>query len=123
MYQKVEMIGHLGNDPQMRYTPDGTPVTSFSVAASKKWTTADGQKKESTVWFRIATWRKLAEVCNQFLKKGALVFVSGEIAEPKPYQDKQGNWRASLEVTADEVKFLSRKAEGETPAEAEDIPF
>lgn len=120
MYQRVEVIGYLGNDPQMHYAPDGTPVTSFSVATSKKWLAADGQKKESTVWFRVAAWRKLAEICNQFLKKGALVFVSGEMAEPKPYQDKQGNWRASLDMTADEIKFLSGKSQA---TETEDIPF
>ncbi len=128
MYQKVFLIGYLGGDPQMRYTPEGTPVTSFSVATSRKWTDAQGQQQERTVWFRVSAWRKLAEVCNQYLKKGAPVFVEGELAEPKPYQDRQGQWRAPLDVTALNVKFLGK---GETSAVAgavetegsEEIPF
>lgn len=127
MYQRVSLIGHLGGDPQMRYTPDGAGVTSFSVATSRKWTDAQGQQQERTVWFRVICWRRLAETCNQFLKKGALVFVEGELAEPKPYQDKQGQWRASLDVTALSVKFLCGKGGLSTEAESaesdEAIPF
>ena len=137
MYQKIILIGRLGNDPQMRYTADGTPVTSFSVATDRRWTDASGQQQQKTVWFRVAAWRRLAETCNQFLAKGRMVFVEGELQEPKPFQGRDGEWRASLEVTANQVKFLSGRGEGAPagPAEAtegeaaapmvgeEEIPF
>lgn len=130
MYQKVMIIGRVGRDAEMRYTQDGTPVTSFSVATSRKWTNAQGEQKENTVWFKVAAWRKQAEVCNKYVKKGMLVQVEGELAEPKPYQGKDGTWRAGLDVRADRVLFLSKVEQGES-AEAdvteieseEDIPF
>jgi len=118
MYQKIILIGHLGGDPQMRYTADGTPVTSFSVATNRKWTDANDQQQEKTVWFRVTAWRKQAETCNQFLTKGQLVMVEGELVEPKPFQGRDGTWRASLEVTARNVKFLGGRGEGAAPAEA-----
>jgi single-strand DNA-binding protein len=118
MYQKITLIGRLGNDPQMRYTADGTPVTSFSVATDRRWTDASGQQQQKTVWFRVSAWRKLAETCNQFLAKGRLVFIEGELQEPKPFQGRDGEWRASLEVTANQVKFLSARGEGAAPAGA-----
>ncbi len=117
MYQRLILIGRLGGDPQMRYTPDGTPVTSFNVATDRKWTDASGQQQERTVWFRVTAWRKLAETCNQFLTKGRLVMVEGELTEPKPYQGRDGTWRASLDVTALGVKFLGGRGEGAAPAE------
>jgi len=136
MYQKITLIGRLGNDPQMRYTADGTPVTSFSVATDRRWTDANGQQQQRTVWFRVTAWRRLAETCNQFLAKGRMVFVEGEIQERKPFQGRDGEWRASLDVTANQVRFLSGRgegapaagaeAEGEGPAPAvdeEEIPF
>ena len=118
MYQKIILIGHLGGDPQMRYIPDGTPVTSFNVATGRRWTDANGQQQERTVWFRVTAWRKLAETCNQFLAKGRLVMVEGELVEPKPFQGRDGTWRASLEVTASGVKFLGGRGEGAAPVEA-----
>jgi len=117
MYQKIILIGHLGGDPQMRYTADGTPVTSFSVATNRKWTDANDQQQEKTVWFRVTAWRKQAETCNQFLTKGQLVMVEGELVEPKPFQGRDGTWRASLEVTARNVKFLGGRGEGAAPPE------
>jgi single-strand DNA-binding protein len=119
MYQKVSLIGRLGRDPEMRYTPDGTPVTSFSVATDRRWTDASGQQQERTVWFRVTAWRRMAETCNQYLSKGRLVFVEGELAEPKPYQGRDGEWRAQLEVTARDVKFLSARSEGGAPRASE----
>lgn len=136
MYQKLIFIGRLGRDPEMRYTTDGTPVTSFSVATDRRWTDASGQQQQRTTWFRVSAWRKQAELCNQYLAKGSLVLVEGEIQEPKPYQGRDGEWRASLEVTANVVRFLSPRGEaapgGEAPARAqeagpmideEEIPF
>jgi single-strand DNA-binding protein len=136
MYQKLLLIGRLGRDPEMRYTPDGTPVTSFSVATDRRWTDASGQQQQRTTWFRVTAWRKLAETCNQFLTKGRLVFIEGEISEPKPYQARDGEWRASLEVTASGVKFLGGReggagagapaaegGEAAPVADEEEIPF
>jgi len=131
MYQSTVVVGHLGRDPEMRYTPDGTPVTSFSIATSRKWTGADGQAQEKTTWFRVTTWRKLAETCNQFLAKGRLVLVEGDI-DVSAWSDKtSGEPRATLELRARTVRFLGgkgEKAEGAEPGAAapeaeEEIPF
>ena len=109
MYQKVVLIGHLGRDPEQRYLPDGKPVTSFSVATSRKWTDAGGQRQEKTTWFRVSAWGNLAETCAQYLTKGRQVFVEGELNEPRPYQGRDGEWRASLDVTARAVQFLGSR--------------
>ncbi len=122
MFQRIFIIGRLGSDPQMRYTPDGTPVTTFSVATDRRWTDANGQQQQRTVWFRVSAWRRQAETCNQFLTKGQLVMVEGELAEPRPFQGRDGQWRASLEVTAQVVRFLSARAEGAAKAEEEVTP-
>lgn len=106
MYQKIIIIGNLGRDPEMRYTPSGTPVTSFSVATSRRWTGQDGQQQERTVWFRVNAWNRLAETCNQYLSKGRQVFVEGELSEPSVYQARDGEYRASLDIRAWTVRFL-----------------
>ena len=124
---KVIIVGHLGNDPEMRYTQSGQAVTNFSVAVNRKWTGNDGETREQTKWFRVATWNKLAENCHQYLAKGRQVMVEGtmtvdpETGGPKVYQDKHGNWRASLEITATNVVFLgSSNGKGSTEDE---VPF
>lgn len=119
-YQKVIIIGNLGSDPERRATPDGTPVTSFSVATNKRWTTSDGQQGEKTVWWRVTCWRHLAETCAQYLTKGRQVLVEGELSEPRPYQAKDGEWRASLDLTAYTVKFLSGR--GDAPESGASAP-
>jgi len=111
MYQKITIIGRLGRDPEMRYMPDGTPVTSFSVATSRRWTDQSGQSQERTVWFRVTAWRRLAETCNQYLSKGRLVFIEGELNEPRVYQSRDGEYRASLDVTARLVQFLGGRGD------------
>lgn len=129
MYQRTVIVGNLGRDPEMRYLASGTPVCTFSVATSRRWTDADGTSQERTVWFRVTAWRKLAETCNQYLAKGRSVLVEGELTEPRPYEGKDGEWRASLDLNALNVRFLGSKAQqGETAAETgdlddEDIPF
>lgn len=136
MYQKIIIIGNLGRDPEMRYTPDGTPVTNFSVATNRRWTDSSGQTQERTVWFRVTAWRRLAETCNQYLSKGRQVFVEGRLQAPEPYQGRDGQWRASLDVTARNVQFLGgrggveEESFPEGPEEApppvtdeEEIPF
>lgn len=122
MFQRIFIIGRLGSDPQMRYTPDGTPVTTFNVATDRRWTDANGQQQQRTVWFRVSAWRRQAETCNQFLTKGQLVLVEGELMEPRVYQGRDGQWRASLDVTAQVVRFLSARGEGAAKAEEEVTP-
>jgi hypothetical protein len=79
VFQQTLIIGNLGKDPEMRYTPDGTPVTSFTVAVNKRWTGRDGSEQDKTTWYRVTCWRKLAETTNQYLKKGKQVMVIGEV--------------------------------------------
>lgn len=124
MYQSVTIIGRLGGDPSMRYTSSGVAVTSFSVATSRKWTDAAGAAQEKTTWFKISAWRKLAETCNQYLHKGSLVMVEGEI-DASAYTPKDGGEpRASLELTARTVKFLSRgEAQEAAPQDENEVPF
>ena len=130
MYQKVVIVGNLGSDPELRYTPQGVPVASFSVAVNRRWTSGDGQLQEKTTWFRVTAWRKLAEQCNQYLSKGRLVLVEGEI-EASAWLDKEGNPRATLELTARNVRFLGSgrgngnggSALAKAGEDEEDMPF
>jgi single-strand DNA-binding protein len=114
MYQRIVLVGNLGRDPEMRYTPNGTPVTSFSVATNRKYTGSDGQLKDETLWFRISVWGKQAETCNQYLTKGQKVLVEGslsgdETGGPRVWTGQDGKPRASFEVRAQTVRFLSRR--------------
>lgn len=127
MYQQITLIGNLGADPEMRFTADGTPVTSFRIATNRRWRAQDGTAQEKTVWFRISAWRRLAETCNQYLTRGQRVLVVGEMEEPGAWTDQEGNARASLEVQARNVQFLSSRdgAQGlaSDPGEGEEMPF
>jgi single-strand DNA-binding protein len=131
MYQKLIIVGNLGRDPEMRYTPDGTPVTTFSVATNRRWTNQDGSPGEETVWFRVSAWRRLAETCNQYLSKGRMVLVEGELRPdaatggPRIWTGNDGIARASFEVTARNVRFMPGRGEGppmEAPGEFEGPP-
>ncbi len=124
MYQKLVIVGNLGSDPEMRQTPDGTPVTSFSVAVNRRWSTKDGSDGEKTTWFRVTAWRKLAETCNQYLSKGRTVLVEGEV-EASAWTAQDGTARATLEVTARNVRFLCRNSGtgGEGQQDDEEMPF
>ena len=108
MFQQLILVGNLGNDPEMRYTPSGVPVTTFSVAVNRKWTNQDGTPGEETTWFRVTAWRKLAETCNAYLKKGRQVMVTGTV-KASGWTGQDGTARASMEVTADQVRFLGGK--------------
>ncbi len=142
MYQQIIIVGNLGKDPEMRYTPSGTPVTSLSVATNRKYTGSDGQVVKETTWFRVSVFGKSAETCAQYLKKGSAVLVEGRLTPdknsggPRVYQRPDGTNGATYEVFANTVRFLSNRAEGgpgptpapggeeEIPAGGEDeIPF
>lgn len=117
MYHKVIIVGHLGRDPEMRYTPDGTPVTDFSVASNHRWKRQDGTQVDETIWFRVTAWRQLAELCNQYLTKGRPVLVEGRLKPdenggPRVWTGNDGQPRASFEVTAITVRFLGGRGEG-----------
>jgi single-strand DNA-binding protein len=112
MFQQLILVGNLGRDPEMRYTPNGVPVTSFSLAVSRRWTGQDGQPQEKTIWFRVSAWRRTAETVSQYLTKGSKVLVVGELEEARTYQDRDGNTQVSLEVTAQTVRFLSGRGDG-----------
>ncbi len=119
MYQQITIVGNLGNDPEMRHAPSGDPVTNFSVATLRSWTGQDGQRQEKTVWFRVSVWRRQAETCNQYLSKGQRVLVVGELDEPSVWTDDSGNARASLQVRARNVQFLTPREQGNVMSEGQ----
>ena len=140
MYHTIIIVGNLGRDPEMRFTPTGQAVTNFSVATNRQYTASDGTKVKETIWFRISAWGKSAEICNQYLRKGSRVLVEGRLVPdmktggPRIWEGQNGP-AASFEVSANTVRFLSSRddeesgvASGEFPgqvAEASDsdIPF
>ena len=128
---KVMLIGNVGSDPEMRFTPNGNPVTSFRMATNRVYTTPEGEKRQETDWFSIVTWNKLAEQCNQFLTKGKLVYVEGRLHN-RSWEGADGQKHYRTEVIANRVTFLDRQAaaaaedkteEAMEEAEPEDIPF
>jgi single-strand DNA-binding protein len=133
---KVMLIGNLGRDPEMRYTPSGRPVTTFSAATTRNWTNAEGEKRSETEWFNIVAWGSLAEICNQYLKKGQQVYIEGRL-QTRRWEDEEGNKRSATEIVAREMIMLGERkerAEGESGAaepsefypsgnEEEDYPF
>ncbi|MEM7118135.1 MAG: single-stranded DNA-binding protein [Chloroflexota bacterium] len=119
MYQKIVIVGNLGRDPEMRYMPDGTAVTSFSVATNRRWTDRNtGQPTDETTWFRVSVWGRQAETANQYLSRGRKVLVEGAITPdrntggPRLWTAQDGSVRASFEIRADAVRFLSGRDEG-----------
>ena len=130
---KVIIIGNVGNEPEMRFTPNGKPVTSFSVATNWVYTTPEGEKKQETEWFSIVAWNRLAEQCNQFLAKGKLVYAEGRI-HTRSWEGQDGQTHSRMEVIANRVIFLDRKGAaaisdekgedaGAGDMEPEDLPF
>jgi single-strand DNA-binding protein len=115
------IIGNLGRDPEMRYTPSGKPVTTFSVATSRTWNTSDGEKRVETEWFNVVAWSNLAEICKQFLIKGQQVYIEGRL-QTRHWDDQEGNKHTSVEIVANEMIILGERREsGETSAEAESV--
>lgn len=119
MYQELVIVGNLGSDPELRYTPSGSAVASFSVAVNRKWTNqATGELNEETTWYRVSAWNKQAETCNQYLSKGNLVMVKGiltidrETGGPRIWMAQDGQPRANFEVRAFNVLFLNTRQGG-----------
>ena len=130
---KVMLIGNVGTDPEMRFTPNGSPVTSFRIATNRVYTTSDGERKQETEWFTVVAWRKLAESCNQFLTKGQRVYVEGSL-RTRTWEGQDGQKRSRVEVMANRVLFLDKQAVAPLPSEEgaveladevepEDLPF
>jgi len=135
---KVILVGNLGKDPEVRFTPNGKALAKFSVATSERWTDQDGQKQERTEWHNVVVWGKQAETCGQYLSKGRQVYVEGSI-RTRSYDDKDGNKKYITEIVARDVRFLgggggggARGAQAGTsapagedvgPPEDDDIPF
>ena len=141
MYQKIIVVGNLGKDPEMRYTPSGQAVTNFSLATNRQYSASSGERVKETVWFRISTWGRQAENCNQYLNKGSKVLVEGRLTAdpatggPRLWTRQDGTAAASFEISASSVQFLSSRGDEEAfddaagePAAPEkvseaDIPF
>lgn len=107
---KVMLIGRLGQEPEMRYTPSGRPLTKFQLATNRSWKSADGEKKTETEWFNVVAWGKLAEICNQYLSKGQQVYIEGRL-HTRQWQDEEGGNHSSVEVIAKEMLMLNSKSE------------
>jgi single-strand DNA-binding protein len=132
---KVMIIGHLGKDPEMRYTPSGRPVTTFTVAVSRSWNSADGERHTETEWFNVVAWGNLAEICKQYLTKGQQVYIEGRL-QTRRWDDKEGQKHTSVEIVANEMMMLgdrrdanhgsedqSTSAETEPAATEDEFPF
>jgi len=129
---KITIIGNLGRDPEMRYTPEGQAVVTFSVASSRKYKTAAGEQREETEWFNCSAWGKLADICNEYLTKGKQVYVEGRL-KTRTYQTQNGETRFSIDVTCQEIQFLGggqgqgqgqdREPVGAGQEDGNDLPF
>ena len=108
---KVQLIGNLGKDPELKYTSAGVAVATFSIATSDSWKDQEGNTQERTEWHNIVAWRKLAEICGNFLSKGKLIFVDGRI-RTQSWEDKEGNKRYTTEIVAANMQMLDSKGQG-----------
>ena len=140
MINKVILIGNLGADPEIRYTQSGAPVASFNVATTERWKGKDGQMQEQTEWHKIVAWQRLAEICGEYLSKGARVYIEGKL-QTRKWQDQSGNDKYTTEIVAREMKMLTPRGAGaagtggdggggsfgdfpqEPPPMADDVPF
>ncbi len=111
---KVMIIGHLGRDPEMRYTPSGRPVTTYSVATNRNWSSADGEKHNETEWFNVVTWGNLAEFCKQHLAKGQQVYIEGRL-QTRRWEDSEGTKHITVEIVASEALILGERRESGQP--------
>ena len=116
---KVMVIGNLGTDPEMRFTPSGRPVTSFRIATTRTYMSPEGERKQETEWFNVITWNKLAETCNQFLAKGRRAYVEGRL-RTHSWEGQDGQRRFRTEIVANRVIFLDRAGVAPLPEESEE---
>jgi single-strand DNA-binding protein len=116
---KVLIIGRVGRDPEMRYTPSGRPVTTFSVGTSRTWSTADGEKHMETEWFNVVAWSNLAEICKQYLSKDRLVYIEGRL-QTRHWDDQEGNRHSATEIVANEMIMLDERRDSSISSEYED---
>lgn len=134
---KVQIIGHLGREPEMRYTPSGKPVTTFTMAVSRSWSTADGERHSETEWFNVVAFGTLAEICKQYLTKGKQAYIEGRL-QTRRWDDKEGVKHTSIEVVANEMMMLGERRdhnnqtqsssepghhENDSPAQEDEFPF
>jgi len=125
---KVLIIGRLGRDPEMRYTPSGKPVTTFSVGTSRTWNTAEGERRTEIEWFNVVAWSNLAEICKQYLAKDRLVYIEGRL-QTRHWDDSEGTKHTTVEIVASEMIMLDERREGNQSHEIlegddkEEFPF
>jgi len=113
---KVMIIGRVGRDPEMRYTPSGRPVTTFSVGTSRSWNTSDGERRTETEWFNVVSWSNLAEICKQYLSKDQLVYIEGRL-QTRSWEDQDGNKRSATEIVASEMIMLDDRRDSSNKTE------
>lgn len=119
MVNRVYLIGRLGRDPEMRHTTSGSAVANFSMATDERWTDSEGNRQTRTEWHNIVAWKKLAEICGQYLRKGRLVFIEGRI-QTREWDDRDGNKRRTTEIIASNMQMLGGRGQGdEAPAQQE----
>jgi single-strand DNA-binding protein len=124
MYAQITIIGNVGNDPEMRYTPNGIAVCNFSVAVNRTWTNAAGEQQQKTTWFRIQAWQRQAEVCSEYVKKGDRLLIVSENIESGAWVDRDGNTHSNIQLVPRIVRFLTPKSghPGDIVAEDGDNP-
>jgi single-strand DNA-binding protein len=115
MVNRVFLIGRLGRDPEIRHTTSGSAVANFSIATDERWTDNEGNRQTRTEWHNIVAWRKLAEICGQYLRKGRLVFIEGRI-QTREWDDRDGNKRRTTEIVASNMQMLGGRGDGEEPS-------
>ena len=116
MVNRVILLGRLGRDPEMRYTGSGVPVVNFSLATNERWNDQNEGRQERTEWHKIVAWSKLAEICNQYLKKGHLVYIEGRL-QTREWDDREGNKRRTTEVVASTMRMLNPGTDSSAPKE------
>lgn len=115
---KVMIIGRLGRDPEMRYTPSGKPVTTYSVATNRTWNTSEGERRTETEWFNVVAWGSLAEICKEYLAKNRLVYIEGRL-QTRHWDDTEGHKHTSVEIVANEMIMLDDRRENNHDQDSE----
>ncbi|MBN2059162.1 MAG: single-stranded DNA-binding protein [Deltaproteobacteria bacterium] len=120
---KVILVGNLGSDPEIRYTPSGTAVANFSLATNEQWTNKNGEKEEKTEWHKVVAWARLGEICGEYLKKGSPVYIEGRL-QTRAWEDREGVKRYTTEIVAQAMQMLgsSRREGGEAGSSEERYP-